>query len=359
MSICQKEYRWLCERLTKKLSSVRHPVSGTFELTWDCNFHCAHCYLKGYRSEDRLDSTSVIRMLEDMAEDGCLGLVLTGGEPLCHPDFRKIYGRAVRLGFLVTLFTNGSLIDNQTADFLADHPPRCVELTLYGGDEESYRTVTKTRGNFSRVLDGLDRLLERGISVVPKAMLLRPLLGQVDKLRELTKVRELSIRIDPIIDPTLAGDMEPLAYRLDPEEAVGIEMDDPERLEKLGPYDEMWRKISPGMSESACLAGFSSFHIDPRGQLMPCLQLREPMVPMLPEGFAAAWQRLGSYRRPRYDESSLCGRCDLTHLCGYCPGLLQLGEAPPVDGDGYHCRIARARAMLVRSNHSGDRREVA
>lgn len=345
MSICVENFGWFSQRLTDNLFAVRHPLSGTLELTFRCNFQCVHCYLQGQQAPE-MDTGSVADLLDELAGAGCLGLALTGGEPLLRPDFRSIHAAALRRGFLVALFTNGSLIDDDTADFLADNPPRCVEISLYGGDEQSYRAVTGSGKNFSRVLSGLDRLLDRGIDVMLKSVLLSPLKDQVENMRALGRARGLDVRLDPGLDLTLQKDKSPWKLRMDPYEAVRLELDDARRLEKLIGYDGEWRKRGTDRPDSSCGAGFSSFNIDPAGRLSPCLMMRKPSVDVKESGFIRGWRQLETTGRPGYD--SACKRCELEHLCSYCPGLAQLGDVPPADGDYYHCKVAKARAELIR-----------
>ena len=345
MSICVENFGIFSQRLTDNLSAVRHPLSGTLELTFRCNFKCVHCYLQGQQAPE-MAPDSIYRLLDELAQAGCLGLALTGGEPLLRPDFKDIHQAAIKRGFLVALFSNGSLIDDDLADFLAANPPRSVEISLYGGDEQSYRAVTGSGKNYQRVLSGLDRLLDRGITVMLKAVLLKQLEEQVDNLRELGRARGLDVRLDPGLDITLQEDPGPWKLRIDPEQAVRLELDDARRLEKMIGYDSEWRQRAPASGESSCGAGFSSFNIDPAGRLSPCLMMRQPAVDLMQHGFIRGWQRLGAAGRPGYD--SACAKCELEHLCSYCPGLAQLGDRPPADGDYYHCRVARARAELIR-----------
>ena len=49
------------------------------------------------------------RLLDELADAGGLWLLFTGGEIFARPDFLEIYLYAKRKGFLITLFTNGTL----------------------------------------------------------------------------------------------------------------------------------------------------------------------------------------------------------------------------------------------------------
>src|SRR5262249_52287734 len=82
------------------------------------------------------------RILDEMAAAGCLWLLYTGGEIFARRDFLDIYTHARRNGFIVTLFTNATLITGKIADCLTEFRPLAVEVTLYGRTRETYERLT-------------------------------------------------------------------------------------------------------------------------------------------------------------------------------------------------------------------------
>ena len=60
------------------------------------------------------------------------GVTLTGGEPLLYPAFRAVYLAVRKRGMIVTVNTNGTLLNEDWAAFFAKNPPRRVNVTLYG-----------------------------------------------------------------------------------------------------------------------------------------------------------------------------------------------------------------------------------
>ena len=135
----------------------RVPLSGSLEITGRCNLRCAHCYMTAYREEAELETGEVKRVLDELADAGCIQLLITGGEPLLREDFREIWRHAKGKGFLLTLFTNAALVDGETAAFLADHPPVFCETTLYGASAETYGRVCGKPEAFDAALAGLDQ----------------------------------------------------------------------------------------------------------------------------------------------------------------------------------------------------------
>ena len=53
------------------------------------------------------------RVLDELAEMGCFWLLYTGGEIFARKDFLEIYTYAKQKGFLITLFTNGTIINGK------------------------------------------------------------------------------------------------------------------------------------------------------------------------------------------------------------------------------------------------------
>ncbi|MEM7393421.1 MAG: SPASM domain-containing protein [Verrucomicrobiota bacterium] len=96
-----------------------------------------------------------------------------------------------------------------------------------------------------------------------------------------------------------------------------------------------------------CGAGIGTFHVDPRGQMHPCMMWRATPFDLLnqpAEAWKASLEELRSRERPA---ESKCGTCVNALACGNCPATsrLEAGEAGrPVD---YYCRISEAREKLL------------
>jgi radical SAM protein with 4Fe4S-binding SPASM domain len=331
--------------LKRNIEGSPFPLSGTIELGWRCNFDCVHCYLKERRNL-RIKNFSFeqyAKLFGQMAASGTLGLSFTGGEPLLRPDFPSIWKAAFERGFLLSLQTNASLIDAKTADFLENHPPRAVEISLYGCDEKTYREITGTRGAFSKVLRAAELLRKRNITIVLKTVLLKPLVEQSEKLRALARSFGAEIAYDPVVHQTLGADSSPCELRSPPELAVAAELSSSRRLREIAAYHRLSKKFSG--ASMACGAGRTSFNIDPGGQLQPCLMIRRPALSLVRSDFAAAWQRLS---RNTYGVLPVrpCAECSNSHLCTYCPGLALLKTRP--QDDRFYCLIAEKRRGMIR-----------
>src|SRR5512135_3068743 len=99
---------------------VLRPLIATYYVTTQCNFNCAYCEYFGARrnpqAEEQLDLERAVRVLK-VIRTGVDSLILTGGEPLLHPDIDELITRARReVKFRhLTLLTNASLLPDHEA----------------------------------------------------------------------------------------------------------------------------------------------------------------------------------------------------------------------------------------------------
>jgi len=140
-------------RIYERSIRDRIPLHGSIEVTSKCNLRCVHCYISECDVQRPELTTSEFKGIIDQLEgEGCLWLLITGGEPLVRKDFREIYGYVKRCGIIPILFTNGTLITDEVADLLALEPPNLVEVSLYGATEKTYDSVTQVHGSFSKCM---------------------------------------------------------------------------------------------------------------------------------------------------------------------------------------------------------------
>ncbi len=280
------------DRLGERAAAAGVPLFGSLELTWRCNFRCVHCYQDGLRDTHReLTTAEWKRLLDEIAELGCIFLTFTGGEPLLRPDFSELYEHAFRRGFVPTVFTNGALVDAALLDLWERMPPKQIELTLYGASEATYARVTERGHVHERVASTVDRILERGLRLVLKAPAMRPLLGDLHALAAFAEARGLHLQTDSSLFPRLDGHRGPLAHRLSPEEAVALTAGQAGFAEHL---DACFGGAPPRLPDRVyrCGAANYAFNVDPSGHLQPCVISRGVSTSFRQHGAAEAWRSL-------------------------------------------------------------------
>jgi radical SAM protein with 4Fe4S-binding SPASM domain len=304
-------------------------------------------------------------IIDEVVDAGCLWLLLTGGELLLRPDWRDIYLHAKRRGLIVTLFTNGTLVSDGDADFLAEWKPLQVSISLYGASSPVYESITQRAGSYHRCIQGVERLVERGVPVSLKTVLMRPNVSELQEMRNLADSLGVSFSYDPFVRPAASGATFPLAYRLPPDEIIRIQTEDPDRqAEWLTKYNQRSAaEYDPG-ELYMCNAGRTSFSIDPYGRLTLCITSRYPAYDLRGGSFIEGWQNtIAAERALRCSATYGCRDCYLRRMCPQCPALAHLAGGDREAIDGEICEVSHqvaarflslsgcATAQLVPGNH--------
>jgi MoaA/NifB/PqqE/SkfB family radical SAM enzyme len=170
MECAEDKYLWFdtTNNLQKTATSKGIPLMGTFELTPRCNLSCEMCYIRRDASDKSVLSEEKtaeewISLGEQAAKAGTLFLLLTGGEPFLRPDFKKIYQALSKLGFIITIYSNATLLTPEIVEWLSRTPPNKIEITIYGASADTYAAVTGSGRAYQRALDGVSMLLNAGI----------------------------------------------------------------------------------------------------------------------------------------------------------------------------------------------------
>jgi MoaA/NifB/PqqE/SkfB family radical SAM enzyme len=245
----------------------RFPYSCQWEITCRCNLHCVMCYTDCFNRPDairqELTTAEILRLMDEVAEAGTLELCLTGGEPLARPDFFQLYEYAIRCGFLVTVFSNGTLITEAHADRFAALRPHRIEISLHGMTRETFERVTQGQGSYHRCLQAIGFLLDRQIPLTLKSTAMT--LNQQEVLDIKRYVESLSTvryKLGEEMRPELDGGSTPFQYALSEQDLAELNRQDP----------DLWRDAcrTDSVGPSPCRSGMHTFHVDAYGQMQLC-----------------------------------------------------------------------------------------
>ena len=333
----------------------RIPIRAAIEVTHRCNNNCVQCY-NNLPLEDKearhkeLTYEEHCRILDEITALGCIWLLFTGGEIFARKDFLDIYTYAKQKGLLVTLFTNGTLITPEIADYLVQYRPFAIEITLYGRTQQTYEQVTGIPGSFARCMQGIRLLMERGLPLTLKSMAIASNKHELwDMKRFVVDELGLEFKFDAILNPRCDCSQRPLEVRLSPEEVVKLDLQDPERI-------DAWRDLVERSNNSRnvpknnkavwqCSSGLNTFAIDPYGMLRMCVLSQNDGYDLRNGDFQEGWEQfLYKLRQKEISKQTKCLACAIRDMCGLCPanaGLESLDEEEPVD---FLCQVAHLRA---------------
>jgi MoaA/NifB/PqqE/SkfB family radical SAM enzyme len=124
------------------------------ELTYTCNLDCFFCYNDRAIKGKPLSTEQYFQFMEDLRDMQVLNLVLTGGEPLAHPDFFKIGAKARELGFVVRIKSNGHALTRRLASKLKREVDPSILSALTSVCTAPRQNHTTNKHRFREVLTG-------------------------------------------------------------------------------------------------------------------------------------------------------------------------------------------------------------
>lgn len=333
----------------KKAAQLRVPLSGNLALTHRCSVRCVHCYLGEEVSarqniKKELNTRQWKRIIDDITRTGCLYLLITGGEPLLRNDFEKIYRHAKTNGLLVTLFTNGMLIDDDILELFHRFPPRAVEITIYGATPGTHERITGVKGSYEKTVAGINRLLQQKINVRLKTILMTLNRREFFDMQNMAGEWGIKFRFDAAVFPGLKGDKSPIHLRVPVEEAIAREFSDENRRREWKDFFGKMRELPSRDYLYQCGAGLTHFHIDPYGNLQPCLMVTDLQYNLVTGDFSTGWnQVIPGIRERKPGNGYKCNQCQKRSLCGFCPAFFKLENDAEDICSQYLCVMGQQR----------------
>lgn len=347
--------------LLSRAAASQRPLNGSLELLPLCNMNCDMCYIRLSRSEmekkGRLRTADEwISLGREMQKGGVLFLLLTGGEPLMFPEFKRLYTELAKMGLILTVNTNGTLLDEEWAEFFGRCRPRRINITLYGADEQAYESLCHYPGGFEKAIRGIRLLKEQGVAVKINGSVTKQNYGDMERIYEIGRSLDVPVHMDTYMLPGVHERGLPFARqsRLEPEEAAAAELEavqaelNPELFP--GYIKQKTAQIEKGTTAYpdgiTCMAGNCSFTVNWQGEMHPCVMLEEPSVPVLETGFEAAWQQVSKASK-LLKGNVKCRECRLRPVCKTCVASARL-ETGAYDGvPEYLCRYAEEYERLL------------
>ena len=325
------------EYLYRQASAAGVPLSGTFELTPVCNMDCKMCYIR--MSQQTQEAIAPLRsakqwlQLGEIAKNaGMLYLLLTGGEPFLHPEFREIMEGLHKMGLLISINSNGTMINEKVIQWLKKCPPVRINISLYGASDETYGKLCGNPAGFTQVKKAISLLKEAGITVKLNCSLTPYNAADLPQMVKFAEENQLILQVATYMFPPVRKDnaMTGKNQRFSPEDAafymayadyltLGKERFLAQEGEIPTPSDLDENCEGDGVR---CRAGKCSFWITWQGNMTPCGMFPAEGAPNVFDGaFEAAWelvkQKTMSIRLP-----AKCAACSAKDSCRACAAMV-------------------------------------
>ena len=98
--------------MAKGLWSTSHPVLAHIIPMRRCNLSCSYCNEYDDYSKP-VEKQIMFKRLDKLADLGTTAIIISGGEPLMHPELEELIARIRHHGMLAAMITNGYLLTQE------------------------------------------------------------------------------------------------------------------------------------------------------------------------------------------------------------------------------------------------------
>ena len=330
----------LTEYLHRKASITKTPISGTFELSPLCNMDCKMCYIK--MSKEKQESIARLRtneewlnLAKEARDEGMLFLLLTGGEPFLVKNFKELYIELHKMGFCISINSNGTMIDEEVIEWLKKYPPMRINMTLYGASDETYERLCNNPKGFTQVTKALSLLKENNIQVKLNCSVTPYNKDDLKEMMDFAEEHDLVIQATAYMFPPLRKDESKIGQndRFTAEDAAlygayisaysnGIDnfkaYVDSGQLAIYDADDECG--IVEG-DHMRCRAGITSFWMTWEGKMLPCGMIPDNGLDPWEVGFNTAWENAKNIVKD-IKLPVKCAACGKKNECKACAAMV-------------------------------------
>lgn len=276
------------------------PLSVDINITDRCNFRCLQCRgaETSYDPKDEIDSTSMKRIIRDMADIHIPYLTISGGEPLLRYDLvLETIGYAKSHGIKVGMVTNSSLLSEAKLTSLVEAGLHRIAISLDGANKETHDGIRMT-GSFDKIMADLILCQElkqrKSFRLHINMVVLRQNFRQMEEIARIAKKFSAAVFYQPVgipqiyslADTTLAPTTGVESLIVNKENFSDLEVEINKLIDFKKRYgvigDLNWQLLNilsyyknlaagKSLTEFKCYSGFNTIHIDSDGQFGSCI----------------------------------------------------------------------------------------
>jgi radical SAM protein with 4Fe4S-binding SPASM domain len=315
------------------MQNHQNPTRGPRIISWNttlkCNLKCSHCYINAQDSPLKTELTTAQgkQVIDQIAELGRCVLVLSGGEPLLRSDIFELAEYALHKNLIVTLGTNGTLIDKATAERIYDVGMRKVAISLDSSTPPVHDSFRGVEGAWGKAVNGIKACISSGVDVQLNVTMSRQNHADFDQIVNLAKGLGVKSMHLFFLVPTGRGknllDLSPQTYEQLLRDALITNTVDFEIKPTCAPqFMRVAQQMGADVSRwsRGCIAGISYCRILPDGQVTPCPYLPVRVGDTMTTSLRNIWANSEVLNALR-DLGRLkgkCGKCDYNCVCGGC-----------------------------------------
>lgn len=370
-------------RYSRYLNSVAQkqllPISGTFELTPLCNMNCKMCYVRKSKEEQEeegslLKTVDWIKIAKEAVDQGLLYLLITGGEPFLYPGVLELLEELNKLGLVISLNTNGTLITEEVVERLTKFPPVKINITLYGASNETYSKLCQNPNGFDQVMNAIHLLKDKGFNIKLNCSVTPYNKQDLPEMIKIAERENLIIETAGYMFPPVRKNKKLIGnnFRLSPEEAAELRAQSYLRNHGENDFrltaesfksdrnqtDLLSVKSYQNNLKVRCGAGRDSFWINWKGQMLPCGMFPVNPIDIKDKGFIEGWNMTVDFIKS-LTLSKKCAGCPDRKNCSVCAASMFAETGNFDSAPEYICKYMNAtkQAFIKGAEQMGNNKE--
>jgi mycofactocin radical SAM maturase len=298
----------------------------TWEITWQCNLHCAHCLSDaGAASPEELSTRESKALILQLADMKVFQVNIGGGEPFIRKDFLELLTFLQEKGIVACVSTNGMLMDDELAKRLTVFKHLYLQVSLDGVTEEVNDRI-RGQGTYLKILSALGCLSRQGFPYSINMVLTKLNYSQLDSFRELAREYRAGLRVSRFRPSGRGKDTKAsLGPTPDQLEAFADWLTDHDQVRTGDSFFCLTSENRRRKGLDMCGAGKMTCCLSPSGDVYPCAFLQEKVFQagnVRSQSLKQLWDQAAIFRQLRELDVSACHSCLRFETCrGGCPAM--------------------------------------
>lgn len=268
-----------------KDNDIYSPDIAIWEITLKCNLNCLHCGSNaGKARSNELSTEESIQLCHGLADIGCKGISLMGGELFLRKDWHIIGKEIKDLGMALSVVSNGFCNKNEIIPKLVKLQVDCVTVGL-DGVAKTHDQIRRVNGSFDKAMEFLRAAKSAGLTTnaittvhrlnfkdLPKMAILILEEGLDWQIQEATPIGRFTKELTLSKEETyyLGAYISSLHQKYPKERVIGSHT--------LGFHSKILPNLSLFSDWKGCYAGRSVLGIKSNGDVIGCLTLPDEFI---------------------------------------------------------------------------------
>lgn len=323
------------ESINDEILSYGYLYAFHIDITSKCNLRCKHCYhpFDEYKDHSQISLDDIKTLLHNLYELRVFRLTISGGEPFLRADLEEILKECDKYGFVVELYTNGTLLTEEKVKMLKNHNVALLSFSCYGKEKASF-DISGYQNFYNSLLDSTNLCKKSGLLVEWKYIIMKSNMNDISDTISLCERLNVPIKFEMSLIPKLNKSKENLSLSMSMNDYILL-------IEK---YKDIFLYNNSSGGHTACNAGKYSLYCNFEGNIYPCVSYKKCLGRFT--NIREIWDNVKSEQIvPNTNQYKSFGKYSFCKYCyQICPALSELENTDNKVLDCYNssCVIAQA-----------------